>query len=65
MASAVEFVWNEPPQAQPIERTPGLLDQEFQFGTNTMHGRFDAFEQLRRWEHANERSIMDRFAASH
>jgi len=63
MASAVKLVWNEPPQAQPIERAPSLFDQEFQFGTNAMRRRFDALEQLWRWEHADERSILDRFAA--
>ncbi len=63
MASAVEFVWNEPSQTQPIERVPSLFDQEFQFGTDPLRGRLDALEQLWRWEHANERSILDRFAA--
>ena len=65
MASAVEFVWNEPSQAQPIERAPSLFDQEFQFGTDTLRRRLDALEQLWRWEHADKRSILDRFAASH
>ena len=65
MASAVEFVWNQPPQAQPIERATSLFDQEFQFGTDTLRRRLDALEQLWRWEHADKRSILDRFAASH
>jgi hypothetical protein len=64
MASAVEFVWNEPPQAQPIERAPSLFNQKFQFGTDPLRWRFDALEQLWSWEHANKRSILDCFAAS-